>query len=153
MTEIRTQGDLDRATATLIGLAESGVRMYRGACQPACGMRRRGWPEAGDTIWLQVGADLAPLMQSLIGVDLHVQWGEVEFDGAPIEVVAGSRVNFSVVPNGRKCGACGHAEIGHGMGPDARERLDWYCQDCVAEGTAAAWHRPEIALEVRGEPL
>ncbi len=153
MTEIRTREDLERAHAALVGLAESNIHLYMGACRPACGMRRRDAPEVRDTVWLLVGAEIVPLLETLIGVDLHVQWGEVEFDGAPIEVKGGRHVNFSVVPNGRTCGACGCPELEHGMGPDGCGHLDWYCRACLEGGGAAAWHRPEIAEPERGEPL
>ncbi|MGE0227783.1 MAG: hypothetical protein AB7I38_11090 [Dehalococcoidia bacterium] len=162
MTEIRTQGDLDRAHASLVALQDFGVRLYRGACRPPCGVRRRGWPERVEDAELRVWAPhAASLFESLIGVDMHIEVPDgLAFDGAPIGISDDGRmVAFSVVEGTRTCTAvnCGHPEREHYVAPDSFDGFRWWCRQCKADldGLAqiTAQHEPECAPAERGEPL
>ena len=159
MSDIRTQGDLDRATAALLALQERGLRMYRGACRPACGVRYRGWPERPQETMRLWAPGLGRTFEVLLGVDLHVDVpGGFEFDGAPLSW-SDDTVTFSVVWGERICGeaGCGHPEVRHGVKPVAGAqppRLDHWCLDCL-DGFArvGARHEPLCPEPVRGEPL
>lgn len=159
MTEIRTMGDLDHATAALVALQERGLRMYRGACRPACGVRYRGWPERPQDTMRLWAPGLGRQFEALIGVDLHIDVpGGFEFDGAAL-TVSDDTVTFSVVQGDRICGeqGCGHPELRHGMKPVVGAdppRLDSWCFACL-DGAAriGARHEPMCSEQVKGEPL